>query len=73
MSGYTIAQVVMGMLAALALLSVGVMIWQAAVTGPELTPVQRQFSDLADGTFKVALGALLGFLGGFGLTRRNGR
>ena len=50
-----------------------VMVWQAGVASPELAPAQEQLIALADWTVKAAVGALLGFAGGIGLARRNGR
>ena len=64
---------IIGALFALALLGGGVLVWQAAVFGPELTPAQSQFNELADSIVKSAVGALLGFAGGAGLSRLNGR
>ncbi len=73
MKGNVIPLTIIGMLFALVLLgSVGIA-WQAWVSGPELTPAQRQLIELADWIVKGAVGALLGFAGGIGLTRRNGR
>ena len=73
MNSYGLSMTVMAMLLALALLGSGVMAWPAWVAGPELTPAQDALTKLADGTVKVAVGALLGFAGGIGLTRRQGR
>ena len=73
MKGKVIPFTVMGMLFALALLGGSVMVWQANVSGPELTPAQSQLIELADWIVKGAVGALLGFAGGAGLARRNGR
>ena len=61
------------MLFSLALMSGGVLVWMSATTGPELTPVQQQLSNVADWTIKGKVGALLGFAGGFSTARRAGR
>ncbi len=60
-------------LAGLAALGGSALVWLAAVSGPEPTPMQQQLAELADWIVKGAVGALLGFAGGIGLTRRNGR
>ena len=73
MSGYGLSLTIMAILLGLALLSGGVMAWQAWVASPELTPAQDALAKLADGTVKVVFGALLGFAGGIGLARRKGR
>ena len=73
MKGKVIPFTIMGMLFALALLGGSVMVWQAGVASPEPTPAQRQLVELADWVVKAAVGALLGFAGGVGLSRRNGR
>ena len=60
-------------LAGLAVLGGCALVWLAAVSGPEPTPIQQQLAGLADWIVKGAVGALLGFAGGAGLARRNGR
>ena len=64
---------VMVVLLGLVVMSGSVMVWQAGVASPELAPAQVQLLALADWTVKGAVGALLGFAGGVGLARRNGR
>ena len=73
MSNYIIPAMTVGALLALVLLGSVGMAWQAWVSGPELTPAQAQLIALADWMVKGAVGALLGFAGGLGLARRNGR
>ncbi len=73
MRNYAIPLVIVVMLFALALLGGSVMVWQAEVASPELTPAQHQLIELADWIVKGAVGALLGFAGGAGLSRLNGR
>lgn len=73
MRSYTLSLTIMASLLALALLGGGVMAWQAWIASPELAPAQDALAKLADGTVKVAFGALLGFAGGIGIARRNGR
>ena len=73
MSQYVLVVIVLVMLFALALMSGGVLVWMSGTTGPELTPVQRQLSNVADWTIKGTVGALLGFAGGSGVARLNGR
>lgn len=73
MSGYGLSLTIMAILLCLALLGMSVMAWQAWVASPELTPAQDALAKLADGTVKVAFGALLGFAAGIGLTRRSAR
>ena len=73
MKGAVIPFAVMGMLFALAVLGGSVMVWLAAVSGPEPTPMQQQLAELADWIVKGAVGALLGFVGGSGVARLNGR
>ena len=73
MSNYALLVVIMGMLLSLVVLGGVAMAWQAWVAGPELTPAQQQLIELADWTVKGAVGALLGFAGGVGLARSNGR
>ncbi len=73
MSKNALPVLIVAMLFALVLLGSIGMAWQAWVSGPELTPAQRQLIELADWIVKGAVGALLGFAGGIGLSRRNGR
>ena len=74
MRNYAIPVAVMGMMFALALLCGGALVWQSVAAGPEPTPAQERLVQVAAGTAKVALGALLGFVAGVGLAaRRNGR
>ena len=65
----TIVAVLLG----LVILGGAVMVWPAWVGSPELAPAQMQLLALADWTVKGAVGALLGFAGGIGIARRNGR
>ena len=73
MSRYLIPAMTLVMLFALILIGCGGMAWQAWASGPELTPAQQQLIALADWMVKGAVGALLGFAGGAGLSRLNGR
>ena len=58
---------------ALIILAGSALVWLAAVSGHQPTPAQNTLIALADWTVKAAVGALLGFVGGVGLARRNGR
>ena len=73
MKNYIIPLSVIITLAGLAVLGGSAMVWRAAVSGPEPTPMQQQLAELADWIVKGAVGALLGFAGGAGLSRLNGR
>ena len=73
MKNYALPLIVVLALFALALLGSSAMVWLAAVSGPEPTPMQQQLAELADWIVKGAVGALLGFAGGAGLSRLNGR
>ncbi len=73
MSGNALPLAILVTMVGLVLLGSVGMAWQAWVSGPELTPAQKQLIALADWMVKGAVGALLGFAGGIGLARRNGR
>ena len=73
MKKYALPLIVALALFSLAILGGSAMVWLAAVSGPEPTPMQQQLADLADWIVKGAVGALLGFAGGAGLSRLNGR
>ena len=73
MRGNAFPIVIVITLGGLAIMGGSVMVWQAGVASPELAPAQEQLIALADWTVKAAVGALLGFAGGIGLARRNGR
>ena len=66
-----ITALVIAALFALILLGKGALMWMVLVTGSEPTPAQKTLIQLADWTVKSAVGALLGFVGGVGLTKRN--
>lgn len=72
MKSLIIPLAVLIMLFALVVLSGSTLAWMAQVSGPEPTPAQNTLIQLADWTAKGAVGALLGFAGGVGLSRRNG-
>ena len=57
---------------ALALLAGGVLAWVSSIQVEQLTSTHSTLAHTADGTLKVALGAIVGFAGGAGLARRNG-
>ncbi len=73
MRSYAFPVVIVGALFALVLLGGSIMVWQAGVASPELAPAQKQVVELADWLVKGAVGALLGFAGGAGVARLNGR
>ena len=59
-------------LLALIVLAGSALVWMAVVSGAQPTPAQDTLIAVADWTVKAAVGALLGFAGGAGLSRRNG-
>ena len=67
-----VAGLVIAALFALIILAGSALVWLAAVGGHQPTPAQETLIALADWTAKAAVGALLGFVGGVGLARRNG-
>ena len=73
MRGNALPIVIVITLGGLAIMCGSVMVWQAGVASPELAPAQERLIALADWTVKGTVGALLGFAGGVGLARRNGR
>ena len=70
MKSLIIPLAIMSMPFSLVVLSGSTLAWMAQVSGPE--PTSNTLIQLADWTAKGAVGALLGFAGGVGLTRRNG-
>ena len=52
---------------------IGTLIWLAPVPADSMTPAQGNLLAIADWMVKAALGAILGFASGVGLTARNGR
>ena len=67
-----VAGLVIAALFALIILAGRALVWLAAVGGHQPIPAQETLIALADWTAKAAVGALLGFVGGVGLARRNG-
>ena len=63
---------VLGLPFALVVLAGCGLAWMALVSENPLTPAQHTFVQVADWTVKTALGAIVGFVGGAGLARRNG-
>ena len=59
-------------LLALIVMAGSALAWMATVSGTQPTPAQDTLITVADWTIKAAVGALLGFAGGAGLSRRNG-
>ena len=59
-------------LLALIVMAGSALVWMAGVSGEQPTPAQDTLITLADWTIKAAVGALLGFAGGAGLSRWNG-
>ncbi len=51
---------------------IGILIWLAPVSADLMTPAQDNLIAIADWMVKAALGAILGFASGVGLSARNG-
>ncbi len=59
------------MLATVAIVGIGLLIWLAPVTKAEMTPAQESLLNIGDWIVKASVGAMLGF-GGARLAYRNG-
>ena len=59
------------MLATIAVVGIGILVWLAPVPDSEMTPAQASLLNIGDWIVKASIGAMLGF-GGARLVSRNG-
>ena len=59
------------MLATVAIVGIGLLVWLAPVTAADMTPAQESLLNIGDWIVKASIGAMLGF-GGARLASKNG-